>query len=53
MNEDMKRFYLIATLLDPNTKVVVRLFIGTQKQVSGPPLCPLRLTKRRTPVRAV
>ncbi len=29
-------------------KVVVWLFIGTQKKVSVPPLCPSRLTKRRT-----
>ncbi len=28
--------------------LVVWLFIGTQKKVSGPPLCPSRLTKRWT-----
>ena len=37
-----------------NRLIVVRLFIGTQKQISGPPLCPnSRLTERRTTVRAV
>jgi hypothetical protein len=33
--------------------VVVRLFLDTQKQISDPPLYPLRITKRRTPVRVV
>jgi hypothetical protein len=31
-----------------NKLVVAWLFIGTQKKVSGPPLCPRWLTKRRT-----
>ncbi len=36
------------TLVSWAPRVVVWLFIGTQKKVSGPPLCPSRLTKRRT-----